>query len=181
VTTPLFDMFAEDLLPSSVRPWQPVLVYEFDVYGSPAPQGSKKAFINRHTGRAQMKEQLHERIQTWRSDVRDAALKIRNPDLGLLDVPLVADMIFTFTRPANHYGTGRNATVLKASAPPRPKGKPDISKLARSTEDALTKILYKDDALITEYGRLLKVYANEDVDALDGPGARIRIFALEPR
>lgn len=171
------DMALFDELTSRVL--RRVLVYEFDVYGSPAPQGSKRAWVNPKTGRAQMREQLHERIQSWRSDVRDTALKYRPEGFQLLDGALVVDMVFTFTRPANQYGTGRNSAALKDSAPPRPKGKPDVSKLARSTEDALTKILYKDDALITEYGRLLKVYAGEDRDALASPGARIRIYTLE--
>lgn len=180
MTTPLFDMLAEEH-PPGPREWRRRLVYEFDVYGTPAPQGSKKAFINARTGRAQVKEQLAERINSWRADVRQTGLDHRIEDLGLLDAPLVVDLIFTFMRPKNHYGTGRNATVLKPSAPPRPAGMPDLSKLARSTEDALTAVLWKDDARITEYGRLLKVYAYEDRDALSSPGARIRIYRLEPR
>lgn len=175
MTTPLFDMLAEDVTPPTVRLWRRVLVYEFDVYGNAGPQGSK-----RHVGNGVMIESSKAKVKTWRSEVRAAALAHRNSDLGLLDGCLIADMIFTFVRPAGHYGTGRNAGVLKASAPPRPAVKPDLSKIVRSTEDAMTGVLYRDDSRITEYGRLLKVYADEDVDALPAPGVRIRILKLEP-
>lgn len=155
------------------------LVYAFHVYGSPAPQGSKKGFVNPNTNRVIIVEQQDKRIKSWRSAVAEAAREQRNPDLGLLDEPLIVDMVFTFVRPAGHYRTGRNAHLLRDSAPQRPQSMPDLSKLARSTEDAISKILWRDDARIAEYGRLAKVYANEDPDALDVPGAVIRIYTLE--
>lgn len=186
MTLPLFDpMPGPGGTYTRARPvltgWRPVLVYEFDVYGDPAPQGSKRVYVDQRTGRRGVAESSEEKVKSWRSEVRMAALDRRNGDLGLLDGPLMVDAIFTFVRPAGHYGTGRNARVLKPSAPPRPAVKPDLSKIIRSTEDALTGVLYRDDSRITEYGRLLKVYAGEDRDALEAPGARIRIFALEPR
>lgn len=175
MTTPLFDLVVEEHSRPAPVVWRRVLVYEFDVYGHVAPQGSK-----RHVGGGKMIESS-KHVRPWRADVRQTALDYRIPDLGLLDQPLVVDMIFTFLRPAGHYGTGRNAKVLKPSAPPRPAVYPDLSKIVRSTEDAITGVLWKDDSRITEYGRLLKVFAGEDRDALDSPGARIRIFTLEPR
>lgn len=148
------------------------LVYAFHVYGDPAPQGSK-----RHVGKGVMVESS-KKVKPWRIAVTDAAMQIRR---DLLDEPLVADMVFTFLRPRAHYRTGRNAHLLRDNAPARPMGKPDVSKLIRSTEDALSGVLYRDDSRITEYGRLLKVYAGEDTDALDVPGAVIRIHTLTDR
>ncbi|NUT31495.1 MAG: RusA family crossover junction endodeoxyribonuclease [Hamadaea sp.] len=148
------------------------------VHGVPAPQGSKNAFRNQYTGRIQQVESS-KKVKPWRADVRAAAegLCLSTP----LDEPLLLDMVFTFMRPKGHYGSGRNAGVVRASAPSRPHGKPDLSKLARSTEDALTSAgVYRDDARIVEYGRLAKVWAGEDPDALDRPGALIRIYRLEP-
>lgn len=154
------------------------------VYGLPAPQGSK-----RHVGRGVMVESSAA-VRPWRADVRAAAEQIvlhEGPD-GLralapgypLDGPLVASMVFTFTRPKGHYRTGRNAHLLRDSAPARPHGTPDLSKLVRSTEDALTSAgLWKDDARVVEYARLAKVWAGEDPDALASPGAVIRIWRLE--
>jgi hypothetical protein len=57
---------------------------------------------------------------------------------------------------------------------------PDLSKLARATEDALVDAgLLRDDARIVEYLRLAKVFPNEDPEALDAPGVRIAIELVE--
>ena len=153
------------------------------VYGTPAPQGSKRAFAfrDKDTGklRARVAEQLDERIKTWRSYVVDAAREVmagRRP----LDGPCEAAMVFTFTRPASHYGTGRNAGTLRLGAPLRPMSKGgDTSKLLRATEDALTDAgVWRDDRLAVEYTRLAKVWAGEDRDALELPGAIITVRPL---
>lgn len=139
------------------------------VYGTPAPQGSK-----RHVGNGVMVESS-KHVRPWREAVKAAVrdtVEIEQP----FDFPLIVDMIFTFRRPAGHWRTGRNAGRLRDSAPPRPDRMPDLSKLARSTEDAITDAgVWVDDARVVEYGRLAKVYANEDADALNAPGAVIRI------
>jgi Holliday junction resolvase RusA-like endonuclease len=155
------------------------------VYGLPAPQGSK-----RHVGRGVMVESS-KRLKPWRDDVRAAALDLIAcdcpDDCGTLapgyplDGPLVAEMVFTFIRPRGHYRTGMQAHLLRALAPARPAGLPDLSKLARSTEDALTSAgAWADDARVVEYARLAKVYAGEDPDALDAPGVRLTIRPLTP-
>lgn len=155
---------------------------ELVVHGRPAPQGSKKGFATK-SGRVAMVE-MSKHVKPWRSDVRDAAIaylsrtdRTRFPLAG----PLSVDMVFSIARAKGHYGTGRNAGVLKASAPRFPASMPDLSKLLRSTEDALTSAgLWADDALVVDYGRLAKVYvASPDPDALPSPGAVIRVRALE--
>lgn len=153
------------------------------VYGHPAPQGSK-----RHLGGGVMVESS-KKVKPWREDVRAAAEKLVRcncPDdcAALLpgyplDGPLVVRMVFTFARSRSHYRTGRNAHLLAVSAPDRPKGAPDLSKLLRSTEDALTTAgLWKDDSRVVEYERAAKVWAGEDPDALDAPGALIVVRRL---
>lgn len=143
---------------------------EFVVYGTPAPQGSK-----RHVGHGRMVEQNAARIGPWRDAVRsDAAMA--HGDAVALDGELFVDMVFSFARPRSHYRTGRNAHLLREAAPGRPAGPPDLSKLARSTEDALKDAgVIVDDARIVEYGRLAKVYVDSDRDALNKPGAVIRV------
>jgi crossover junction endodeoxyribonuclease RusA len=153
------------------------------VRGLPAPQGSKRSY-----GHGQMVESS-KNVKPWRADVRDAAEKIVGcdcpEDCGALrpgyplDGPLVASMVFTFARPKSHYRTGRNAHLLRDNAPARPQGAPDLSKLIRSTEDALTSAgVWKDDARVVEYRRAAKVWAGGDPDALDVSGAVIRIWRL---
>ncbi|HZJ30733.1 MAG TPA: RusA family crossover junction endodeoxyribonuclease [Vicinamibacterales bacterium] len=55
-------------------------------------------------------------------------------------------------------GRGKNAGKLAPSAPALPRGKPDIDKLARSTLDALSGIVFDDDARVASL-ELRKVYA----------------------
>lgn len=96
-----------------------------------------------------------------------------------LDGPLRVEMAFTLARPSSHYRTGRNRALLRAGAPLRPSGTPDLSKLARAAEDSLTDAgIVKDDARIVEYSRLAKVFIGEDPDALPMPGVLIRVWAV---
>jgi hypothetical protein len=111
------------------------------VHGHPAPQGSKRAFAIRKggvlTGKAAVIESSHDRVKSWRQAVMDAALGAMG-EREAMDGPLEVHMTFYLPRPKDHYGTGRNAHVLKPSAPPYPVKPPDCGKLARATEDALS-------------------------------------------
>ncbi|WP_236670134.1 RusA family crossover junction endodeoxyribonuclease [Streptomyces antimycoticus] len=143
------------------------------VHGLPAPQGSK-----RHVGGGVMIESS-KKVKPWRQDVKYAALDAIGDGWTLLDGPLVASMVFTFARNKGHYRTGRNAHLLRDSAPTRPAVTPDLSKILRSTEDALTGVVWKDDARVVEYAQLGKWYAGTDApDVLDGPGCVIRVWRL---
>lgn len=137
------------------------------VYGEPAPQGSKK-FVGMAGGHGVLIESS-KKVKPWRQDVV-AAAKEAMQGFQTFDGALVVKMIFTLPKPA--------------SAPKRkriwPNKKPDVSKLARSTEDALvTAGALKDDARIVEYVRLAKVFPGEDPDALSSPGVLIEIHRLE--
>lgn len=140
------------------------------VYGTPAPQGSKRAFVGK-SGRAHVIESSHDRVKSWRQAVLDAALDEAWPQLA---GPLQASVTFFIRRPKSHYRTGRNAHLLRDSAPAWPYGKPDLSKLIRSTEDALTdSAIWADDAQVVSYATLAKEWADHRP-----PGARIAITAL---
>lgn len=172
------NLFADDLVVApAVRSVDDPAV-TVTVHGQPAPQGSKRPFRNQTTGRLHMAEQS-KRVAPWRQDVKHAALAVLGDDWTLLDGPLAVSMVFTFARPKGHWRTGRNAHLLRGSAPARPAGIPDLSKLARSTEDALTGVLWVDDARIVEYRRFGKWWAgSSDVDVLTVPGAVIRVWPL---
>jgi Holliday junction resolvase RusA-like endonuclease len=132
------------------------------VYGHPAPQGSK-----RHVGKGVMIESS-KYVKPWREDVRAAAeawMDPRRPWVPL-DGPIVARMVFTLKKPS--------------SAPKRrrtwPDRVPDLSKLIRSTEDALVSAgLIKDDARIVEFSRVAKVFPGEDPEAMTAPGVALTI------
>ena len=140
---------------------------EVIVYGCPAPQGSKKFVGTTKTGRGLMVESS-KKVKPWRMDVKAAALQVREglAMLAPIDGPLSVSMVFTLPKPASAPKTRRTW----------PDKKPDVSKLARSTEDALSDAgLWVDDARVVEYTRLAKVFPGEDPQALSSPGVRIQI------
>ncbi len=146
----------------------PMRPIRFNVYGSPAPQGSK-----RHVGNGVMIE-MSKKLKPWREAVRYEAVEARG-DAAPIAEPVTVVMVFTFPRPKSHFRVGKNSHLLRDGAPMYPGGIPDLSKLARSTEDAIVQAgLLKDDALIVEYDRLRKVYVG-DRDALPAPGVKIEI------
>lgn len=141
---------------------------ELVVYGSPAPQGSKsfKGMVNGHAVMAESSK----KVKPWRMDVKAAAeCEVRNRGMAMpLDGPLVVSMVFTLPKPAS-------APKRRTTYPDR---KPDLSKLVRSTEDALTDAgFWADDARVVEYARLAKVFPGEDPDALSSPGVKLRVRA----
>ena len=153
------------------------------VYGSPAPQGSKRAFAIRKggipTGKVAVIESSHDRVKSWRQAVIDEARKITAHMDGPLTGPLSLRMIFYVARPKGHYGSGRNAERLKPGAPAYPGKPPDLSKLARATEDALTDVgIWADDAQIVRYAELAKYYC---AAPFIQPGALIEISQMEIR
>lgn len=117
----------------------------FTVYGEPQPAGSKRGFYRPGLGVRVV--DANPKAKDWKGQVaREGALAMDgNP---MLRCPIVAHFTFFRPRPKAHYGTGRNAAILKRSAPALPAGRPDALKLARAVEDALSGVVYSDDALI---------------------------------
>jgi Holliday junction resolvase RusA-like endonuclease len=144
----------------------------FTVVGTPAPQGSKKGFYNKHSGRVQMVESSA-KVAPWRDAVKYAALEARNtpgrPHHITFEGAVSVGIVFGLPRPKGHYGTGRNAGVVKASAPVWPAVKPDLDKLTRSTLDALREAgVYRDDARVVRLD-VTKAYCSD----AELPGATI--------
>lgn len=113
----------------------------FFVPGRAAPGGSKTAFVR--NGRAILRDAGKNNAE-WKATVaRAGAEAYAGP---LLASALEVEMTFYRLRPASHFGTGKKAAVLKPSAPLFPTSKPDALKLARAAEDALTGVIWRDDA-----------------------------------
>lgn len=150
-----------------------------DVTGLPAPQGSKRAWVNKHTGRAQMREQTHDKIQLWRQDVKAAAtdhIAASPDDWAPLEGPLSVDVTFRFPRPKSHHRTGKNAHLLRDRAPAYPctRSVGDLDKCLRSTWDALvTAGLFGDDSQVV-HTNTWQVYTAPG----ELPGARITVTPL---
>lgn len=120
----------------------------FTVHGRAQPGGSKRAFRNPTTGRTLVTD-ANKRAKPWQAEVRSAAHTAMAAEHGHehyapLGGSLAVAMTFTVARPLGHYGT----RGLRPSAPERPAVRPDVLKLARAVEDALTGIVWRDDAQI---------------------------------
>jgi Holliday junction resolvase RusA-like endonuclease len=155
------------------------------VPGTPATKGSLKCVAPHARGqRAQLVEEL-KASKPWR-DKLAGWLTLKYPAGQRADKrqPLGAELTFTLDRPKAHYGTGRNATTLKPSAPAYPTGHDtgDADKLLRLALDAMQDAeLMPDDCQIVEVTSR-KVYPLADDtragDALPWPGVVIRVYPM---
>lgn len=127
------------------------------VYGTPAPQGSK-----RHVGNGIMVESS-KKVVPWREAVKHAWLAHDRSRFAPAEGPLLLSVTFTLKRPV--------------SAPKRrlwPDRRPDLDKLLRSTFDALGDAgAWYDDAQVVSVCAV-KTYAGFP-GSLPSPGAVIDI------
>lgn len=143
------------------------LLVSFVVRGDPKPAGSKNAIplgrrneqgvfvpYTRQDGTpiVNVQDSSGTAGTNWRVDVRDAFEKAIDVAHELADGPLAVRVTFFAERPKGHYGSGKNAGVLKAGADrfPHQSRLPDGTKLARSLEDALNKICWTDDRRVVD-------------------------------
>lgn len=138
----------------------------FFVPGTPRPGGSKKGFYIKKLNRVIVTED-NPKSKDWRNSVAWAAAEsVRTPLHG----PLEVRFLFLLTRPKGHYGS----RGLRPSAPKYPTVKPDVTKLIRSTEDAMKGIAWIDDSQVArQFGE--KIYADRagcwiEIRAMDGTG-----------
>lgn len=146
------------------------VTHRFWVPGVPVPQGSHVG-----NGRGGVRAVNAAALDAWRKAIAIVAVG----RLGLTDAsdPLAPDgtpvdltCVFRLPRPKSHYGTGRNAGVLKASAPafPTAQGTRDADKLARAVGDALTMAgMWADDAQVCDLRAAKRWVADR------GPGVEI--------
>lgn len=171
------------------------MTIDFFIEGTPAPGGSKSSYalrnaqgdlvtrkvFSRRRGRMidmpaiAVTDDGGTRNKQWRRRC-DAAAREAMGAKPPLEGPLRVLFAFTVQRPANHHIAGDRARPIKpACADAWPTPKPDASKLTRSTEDALTKIVWRDDAqIVQQYAE--KRYANPGEKA----GCRIKVTAIVP-
>ena len=132
----------------------PADFYALDVFvpGRPAPQGSK-----RHVGNGVMVESS-KAVAPWRTTVAWQVSQVwRSAPLA---GPVAVELEFVMPRPTS---------TPKRRTPPAIK-KPDIDKLSRAVLDALSKIVWVDDSVITD------MHPTKRLAELDEqPGCRIRV------
>lgn len=119
-------------------------VVSLEVLGLPAPQGSKRAFVR--GGRAVLVEGGSARggqaVASWREAVRAEAQRWcwAHRAFSPFSSAVRVEATFLFPRPPS----------VSAKRRPWPSVKPDVDKVARATLDALTGVLFRDDALVCD-------------------------------
>jgi Holliday junction resolvase RusA-like endonuclease len=153
------------------------------VHGTPGPQGSKSyrgSRISKRTGKSTpILVESSKKVKPWREAVAEAATEAlyRLPPAQRLAFPLSgplqAEMVFTL-RPPQRIPADRYVGGV-----PYPAAYPDSSKLVRSTEDALTGVLWRDDAQVVLYTFVAKFYPGYGCPgSLSKPGALVRIWPI---
>jgi crossover junction endodeoxyribonuclease RusA len=146
------------------------MIVHFGVDGIPGAQGSKK-----HVGGGRLVESS-KKVKPWRAVVEKAAreamaaVELEQPITG----PVHVRIMFFFVRPRSHWRTGRNAHLLRTTAPAEPTSRAlgDVDKLSRAVLDALTTSgLIADDSLV------IRLEARKTW-ALDQSGASITVRSL---
>jgi Holliday junction resolvase RusA-like endonuclease len=145
----------------------------FYVHDRPAPQGSKRIYPN-----GGMKESSPG-LGNWRAAVVHAALNAKG-DIGSgvifpKPMPLRLSITFHFKRPKNHYRTGKFQDQLKPDAPHYMAQMPDLSKLIRATEDAITQA-----AVWTDDAQVVMIHAHQVYNDNADEGAAITIMEARP-
>jgi crossover junction endodeoxyribonuclease RusA len=136
------------------------VVLELFVAGLAAPQGSKNYMGRAKNGKGIMKESS-EGVKPWRADVRTACAEAWGEGRPPLDCPVRLTLGFTRKRPLS---APKRRTPAATTAP-------DLSKLVRSTEDAITSAgVWVDDARVIELITFKRVAELGQV-----PGCYIRI------
>jgi Holliday junction resolvase RusA-like endonuclease len=131
----------------------------FTVFGKAEPGGSKTAAPGTKFG----VRDSNPEVKGWKQEIGIVAgvlMKGRDPYAG----PLALYAKFYSQRPKGH--SGRHG--VKSSAPKFPVVKPDTTKLLRPLEDALTGIVWGDDA------QIVKQYAEKKYCAT-GEEARVEV------
>jgi len=130
----------------------------FEVYGIPAPQGSKKSIGNGRFVEASKK------LPAWRKNVAEAAADaMASVDWVTLSGPSELSVVFFLPRPRS----------VPASKRPLPLVPPDIDKLVRAVGDSCTTAgVWDDDSLVC------KVTAHKMYDDVREPGASVTVRSL---
>lgn len=134
--------------------------FAFTVWGRGQQRGSKVpslipkrggGFVSKNGRPILVARDSNKKSGDWMQEVRRAAID-QFGTIELIQGPIELTARFYFARPKSHFGSGKNAGVLKASAPRIHAQSPDLAKLLRSLEDAITGVLWKDDKLVCRYG-----------------------------
>jgi len=141
----------------------------FDVRGLPVTQGSVRAFVR--GGRAVVAG-VSAPLAAWRGSMAQEA-RAEATDTGWTPTsgPVVVHLWFRLPRPRSHFlpaGARRPEPELRLDAPEFVPTKPDVDKLIRAALDALTGVVWADDA------QVVRIVAQKRYDAV--PGVAVSVW-----
>lgn len=147
---------------------------QFTVRGLPAPQGSKE--VKRYVqGRAILGESSS-KVRPWRQDVVAAAVEAihESPGFRPIDGPVFLTVEFYVPRPKGHPKSRRTV----------PTTTPDLDKLLRSTDDALTTagVITDDSVVVDIWARDRYAVPTPEIGwewELPAPGAVVSVFRID--
>ena len=143
------------------------MIVSFFVPGEPKTAGSKRAFMRPGMKYPIITDDAGKPGKDWRGDVKRFASQAFKGK-QLLNTPLSVTFSFIMPRPKYHF---RSNGALKPNAPVVHEKKPDLLKMARAVEDALTGVIWTDDAIICSES-MSKVYGEK-------PGCHVFIRKME--
>ena len=126
----------------------------FRAIGEPIPQGSMKGYVR--AGRVALTSD-NPRLHSWRDVI---GWEARKHVTDLIDYPVSIELGFILTRPKS----------VSKKRRPFPSVKPDNDKLIRAACDAMTGVVWKDDALVITIASW-KRYAEDG----EQPGVSVRV------
>jgi Holliday junction resolvase RusA-like endonuclease len=143
----------------------------FTVCGTPATQGSKRAFVTRGAApRAVLVDNNPGKLRPWRDAVRYAAAEAmagRPP----LEGPVIVRIVFAIARPKSHPKTRRTWPTGKLAG--------DVDKLVRAVFDALTDAgVFGDDSQVVQVAAFKDFAGFGPAEDMTAPGADILIRTL---
>jgi Holliday junction resolvase RusA-like endonuclease len=119
---------------------RPVETMAFVVLGEPSPEGSTKAFYIKKLNRTVTTHQNQKSLEAWRNRVATEAQRVLEGREWTADScsAYIVDVEFVLSRPPSVPEHKRKHPIVK----------PDIDKLVRAVNDALTGILFVDDCQV---------------------------------
>jgi len=119
---------------------------DFFIPGQARPAGSKSGYYDKKTGKVRVTH-ANEGTVKWMNTVRFFAMQAAQRMVPTTEA-VCLKLIFLKDRPKGHFGSGRNAGMIRSSAPAHFTTTPDLTKLTRAVEDGLTGIVWKDDSQV---------------------------------
>lgn len=140
------------------------VLLRFAVNGAPRPQGSKRILPvgepcpECDRSRTVLVEHADGKLRAWRKAIT-AAARATWGGRPALDQPLVLGARFLFPRPSSHL---KKRGGLRKGKPETKQSAPDLSKLIRAVEDALTDAeVWTDDQRVVGYSTVAKDYTQD--------------------